>query len=50
MINIVVEIALGSNWYIWGVGKLIQRKCHWEKIKNTSELQNQFVVSNTVLY
>jgi len=31
-----------------GLSKFVQQKSHWQKTKNTSELQNQFVVSNTV--
>jgi len=30
------------------VGKLVHQKSHWQKTKNTSEPQNEFVVSNTV--
>jgi len=34
--------------HIPGVGKLVQWESHWQKNKNTSEPQNQFVLSNTV--
>jgi len=33
---------------IAGVGELVQQKSHWQKIKNISETQKQFVVSNAV--
>jgi len=34
--------------YRTGLDKLVQQRSHWKKTKNTSELQNQCVVSNTV--
>jgi len=41
-------LCIHPSLSIAGVGELVQQKSHWQKIKNISELQKQFLVSNTV--